>query len=323
MFRAGVAGVGNLGKVHVGNLQKMTDRVQIVALADPVPERRSGRNLRSDTLNIDLENDRAVNVGDIRSHADFRDLCTDREVDLVFIATPSDLHAPAAILALEHGKHVFTEKPMALNAVDCGRMLDAAKASGRTLMVGQVLRFWPAYREARRVIESGRYGKALAASMRRHGTRPGGWFSEYARSGGVKLDLHIHDVDAALWWWGEPDTLASRTSGRAEGVSAAFSQWHYANGLVVHLEALWDAGTPFVAEFRVVMEEATLEYSMNGGKGLCVTTGKGTVPVEIADPHASAYEEEIAYFIRCALGEADGSQCPPEQSALAVKYATL
>jgi predicted dehydrogenase len=323
MFRAGVAGVGNLGKVHIQSLQKMAGPVVITALADPVPERRAGKNLKAETLNIDLDNQHAVSVGNIHSHADYSDLCTDDEVDVVLIAMPSDLHAPAAIMALEHGKHVFTEKPMALTAADCGRMIDAAKANDRTLMVGQVLRFWPAYMEAGRVMASGRYGRVLAATMRRYGTRPSGWFGEQARSGGVKLDLHIHDVDAALWWWGKPDEITSHTSGTTGGVTAVLSHWQYKTGLAVHLEALWDIGTPFAADFRLVMEQATLEYNMCNGKGLLLTTREGTQPVEMKAPEASPYGEEVAYFLQCVKERAGVVRCPPEESALAVQYATL
>jgi predicted dehydrogenase len=172
-------------------------------------------------------------------------------------------------------------------------------------------------------MKSGRYGRVLAATMRRYSGRPTGWFGEQARSGGVKLDLHIHDVDAALWWWGKPDSMVSHTSGLTGGVTAVLSHWHYKDGLAVHMEALWDIGTPFASDFRIVMEEATLDYSMCNDKGLLITTREGTRPVEMRNPEASPYRDEVAYFIRCVTDRTDVSRCPPEESALAVECATL
>lgn len=323
MLRIGVAGVGNLGKTHIGNLQKMADRATITALADPIPERRAGLNLRAETLNIDLDNQRAVSVGGMHAHADYRDLCADDEVDAVVIAMPTDLHAPAAVLALENGKHVFTEKPMALTPADCRRMIAAAKASRRALMVGQVLRFWPAYVEAGRVMSSGRYGRVLSATMRRFGRHPEGWFADYARSGGVNLDLHIHDVDTALSWWGKPQSLTSHTSGAAGRAQAVLSHWRYRNGLVVHMEALWDVGTRFSADFRIVMEGATLDYSMSQGKELRLTTAGGPSIIELPAAATSPYFDELACFLRCAAQGTNVPECPPGESALAVRYATL
>ncbi len=318
-LRTGVAGVGGLGKVHLERLLKFTDRIEVCALADPIPERRAGQNLTADNLNIDLGNKKAVSAANVRSYDDYSGLCRDRDIDFVVIAMPTDLHAPGAVMALENGKHVFTEKPMALSVRACRRMLDAAKANKRKLMVGQVLRFWPEYMEAKRIMKSGRYGKTLGATMRRYGARPRtGWFTQHERSGGVKLDLHIHDVDAALWWWGKPASISSRTLGSTKAVSAVLSQWKYRNGMTAHIEAMWDVGTPFAADFRIIMEKATIEYNMCNDKGLLITTEAGTVPAKVKK--ACPYEREVSYLIDCIQRNRKPAYCPPEESALAVKY---
>jgi len=191
MLRAGVAGVGSLGKMHTASLLTLSDLVSVDALADPVEERRSGKSLKTQGLNLGLGEDESATAEGVRQYDDYRPLCEDENLDVVFIATPSDLHADAAIMALENGKHVFTEKPLALSYEDCLRVVDAAKASGRTLMVGHCLRFYPEYEAAWEIMKSGRYGKVVAAVMSRHGGTPGGWFREVARSGGVNLDLQV------------------------------------------------------------------------------------------------------------------------------------
>jgi len=315
MLHIGIAGVGGLGTLHLRTLLAMQDKVKVAALADPIEDRRAGSKLTSET-NLELEDNTELNVTDVSSYEDYGELCIDPDLAVVCIATPSDLHTPAAVLALENGKHVFTEKPMALNRADCQRMIDAASASGKTLMVGQCLRFFPEYVAAHDIMASGRYGKPLAVTMNRYGGQPGRWFAEIERSGGVNLDLHIHDIDAALWLWGEPDTARSRTVGADSGVQSVLSQWEYTDGPVVQLEASWEAARGFRAEFRIVLESATLKY--RGGK-LELCTKEGEEEVELSGPGGHA--AEMHYFIDCVLNDKPVTRCLPTDSALSVAYA--
>lgn len=315
MLRMGIAGVGGLGTMHLRALMTMTDKVKVTALADPIEDRRTGAKLTSET-NLDLEDNSELNVTDVSSYKDYSELCIDPEVDVVCIATPSDLHADAAILALEHGKHVFTEKPMALNREDCQRMIDAATANGKTLMVGHCLRFFPEYIAAHEIMTSGRFGKPLAVTMNRYGVHPGRWFAEIERSGGINLDLHIHDIDAALWLWGRPDARTSRTVGAADSVHSVLSQWEYNDGPVVQMEASWEAANGFQAEFRIVLESAVLCY--RGGK-LELRTREGNEDVEISGPGGHA--AEMHYFIDSLLSGTPVTRCLPTDSAQSVAYA--
>ncbi|MBT7068916.1 MAG: Gfo/Idh/MocA family oxidoreductase [Verrucomicrobia bacterium] len=317
MLRAGVAGVGNLGKLHVSSLLSVPDLVSVDALADPIEEKRLGKNLKTEDLNLNLGADESAAASDVRSYDDYRPLCEDDALDVVVIATPSDLHAAAAILAMESGKHVFTEKPMALNEQDCGRMIDASKANGRTLMVGQCLRFYAEYVAADEMMRSGTYGRVLTATMHRHGGSPGGWFAETERSGGVNLDLHIHDIDAALWWWGKPDKITSRSLDAQPGASSVLSQWSYDDGPEVQIEASWDAGSGFAAGFRIVLEKGTLVYEA-GKLTVIARDGKDVVDLsgEMGGPRA-----ELVYFLQCVRDGVAVKRCLPAESALAVQHA--
>ncbi len=316
-MRAGIAGVGNLGKLHVSTLLSLPKLVSVDALADLVEKRRSGKDLKTEALNLNLGADETATASDVRSYEDYKPVCTDKDLDVIVIATPSDLHAPAAILAMENGKHVFTEKPMALTYDDCQRMIDAAKANNKTLMVGQCLRFCPEYVTVDGIMRSGKYGNALTATMNRYVARPGGWFSDVGRSGGVNLDLHIHDIDTALLWWGNPDRTVSRMNGDMTGASSVVSQWSHNNGPEVQMEASWDAGSGFAAAFRIVLERATLVYK--DGK-LQVITKDGTEHLDLST-RMGGHSAEIVYFIQCLIDGTPVDRCPPEDSALAVKYA--
>lgn len=316
MLRIGIAGVGGLGTLHLKTLLKMQDKVQVIALADPIPERASGEKLNA-ANNMGLGEGESTEVGEIRSYDDWSGVCKDPDIDIVVIATPSDLHPPAAIAALENGKHVFTEKPMGLRKEDCQKMIDASKASGKKLMVGQCLRFFPTYVKAKEIMDSGKYGKPIAALMNRTGGTPrSGWFREIERSGGVNLDLHIHDIDAALWWWGKPDNIITETVGSLPSATSVLSRWEYNNGPIAQIEATWDAGIPFNASFRIILEQATLR-TKDGKLELITKDGREEVPLEGLGGHAA----EMHYFIDCVINDQPVSRCLPEESALSVAYA--
>jgi predicted dehydrogenase len=316
MLQVGIAGVGGLGTVHLKTLLKMKDKVNVAALADPVEERRTGKKLTAET-NLNLGQEEAANIGAVRCYNDWKELCLDPDLDIVVIAMPSDLHANAAVMALENGKHVFCEKPMALSREECQSMLDAEKASGKTLMVGQCLRFYPTYVAAKKIMDSGKFGKPLAALMNRFGGTPrSSWFADITRSGGVNLDLHIHDIDAALWWWGKPANIITKTVGTMPNATAVLSRWDYADGLTVQIEASWDAGIPFAATFRIIMENATLRTNGNALE-LITKDGIKEVPLDEMGGHAA----EVHYFIDRVMQDQAVLRCLPEESALAVAYA--
>jgi len=317
MLQVGIAGVGGLGTLHLKTLLRMQDRVSVTALADPIEGRRLGARLTADN-NMGLGAGQTATVGSVSSYQDWSDLCNDPGLDVVCIATPSDLHAAGVVAALENGKHVFTEKPMALNTADCERMLDAAREAGKTLMIGQCLRFFPTYVKAKEVMDAGTYGKPVAAFMHRNGATPRqGWFRERNRSGGVSLDLHIHDIDAALWWWGEPERCVSTETGLLPKATARVSRWEYASGLVVQSDAVWDAGTRFFASFRIIMEKATLQTTPDGKLTLATEGGVEELPLDSVQGHAA----EMHYFVDCVLQDKPVSRCLPSESAKAVEYA--
>src|SRR5207245_5023222 len=133
-------------------------------------------------------------------------------VDLVDLCVPNDEHARLAIRALEAGKHVLVEKPIALTTVDADAMLAAAGANGRLLMVAHVLTFFPEFAFAAEAIRSGRYGALQAAHLTRVISKPD-WSSGIAdadRSGGPAIDLHIHDTHYIGLVCGVPRAVQSR-----------------------------------------------------------------------------------------------------------------
>jgi predicted dehydrogenase len=133
---------------------------------------------------------------------DYHELLNMPEIDAVIVALPNYLHAPVAIDALDAGKHVLVEKPMAIDAEAAQAMLSARDQAGRILMVGQNNRFRPEAVTMEKMISSGRCGEVYngeASWWRRHcGQR--GWFADKQRSGGDALvDIGVHAL--YLCWW--------------------------------------------------------------------------------------------------------------------------
>ena len=164
MTRVGIIGIGFIGWIHWLAYHRLGG-VRVAAISESIPERRAG-DWRSIKGNFGPPGEQ-VDLTGINAYADLEELIRDPDVDLVDITLPTALHADVAIRALEAGKHVFCEKPMALRLADCERMAEAAKKNDRLLMIGHVLPFFPEYDWARKVIRSGEYGRLRGGAFRR------------------------------------------------------------------------------------------------------------------------------------------------------------
>jgi predicted dehydrogenase len=229
----------------------------------------------------------------------FAHALVDPEIDAVDLCITTDQHASVAIQALRAGKHVLVEKPMALDAASCDRMIAEAVRQDRVLMVAHVLRFSPAYLMLEKSL---RAETVRAATFRRQSARPdwASWFGDPARSGGGVFDLIIHDVDMALHLFGAPVAISSTGSG--DLISAKL---HHAN-LAIDISGGWyTPGFPFSMEYLIATDGSTLHYnSLN--------------PVPEIEP-ADGYAAEIAYFAECVRKHKQPSRCPPRESAQAVR----
>lgn len=144
---------------------------------------------------------------DLIMTTDYREIMANPKVDAVFVCTPDYLHAEHAVAALEAGKHVFCEKPMAITIEDCDRIIAAAKKSTGKLFVGHNMRYFPVMQKMRELIEQGCIGR-VEAIWCRHFINYGGdayfkdWHSERALSTGLLLQKGAHDIDIIHWLGG-------------------------------------------------------------------------------------------------------------------------
>lgn len=195
-LKIAIVGVGNISGVHISAYLK-NPGVELYAFCD----------INEDTLKIKGEK-----YGVTRLYTDEETMLRELpEIDAVSVCTWNSAHAPCTILALQYGKHVLCEKPMAMNAIEARAMIDASKKYGKKLMVGFVRRFGNDAAITKDFIDAGNLGEvyyAKATYLRRNGC-PGGWFGDKSRSGGGPLiDLGVHVIDLARYLIGSPKPIS-------------------------------------------------------------------------------------------------------------------
>jgi predicted dehydrogenase len=311
-----ITGLGFMGTTHARAAMAL-DNLRLAAVVDPNEKKRSG-DLREVGGNLGTQGE-LMDFSKLRQYARFEEVLADAEVDAVDICLPTDLHAPMAIAALRAGKHVLVEKPLALSVAACEDVLREAESSGKILMTGHVLRFFPVYVEAARLVRSGALGPIRMAWFRRHCAKPawGGWLMDPARSGGGIFDLLIHDVDYSIWLFGEPSTMTAAGSGGLIG--ATFS---YANSGPVVIEGGWHAQGPypFSMSFTIAGELATLEFS-SASRPLTLWRAGEAAGEVLTLPEADGFQQELRYFAECVATGRQPEKCPPRESAAAVRVA--
>ena len=207
--RVGVVGLGRLGKRHAENLAYRVPGAALVAACSPLEEERAWAR---DALPAP------------RLYEDYAALLADRDVDAVWLVTPSALHAQQIVDALRAGKHVFCEKPLSLDLVECERVLaEAQRHPHLQATIGFMRRFDPSYRDAFEKIAAGLIGRPfLVRSQTCDKNDPDGFFVRFApTSGGIFLDCTVHDIDVARWLLGKPRAkrvFASGTVALHEGL---------------------------------------------------------------------------------------------------------
>ncbi len=312
MLKIGIVGMGGMGWFHAARYVQLPD-ANITAIADIVPERLEAREKVE--INLAAE-EQAFDFSKVARFPEGLALIEDADVDVVDICLPTDLHAKYSIAALEAGHHVICEKPMALNAADASRMVAAARAADRRLMVAQVVRFWPEYRFLRQAIDSGEYGALRSLNMWRMGGRPrwspDNWFLDSKRSGGAILDLHIHDVDYVNAVFGRPDHVfaTGRTSSAADSYDVIHAFFQYRDGPQVHMHAGWSvAQIPFEAGFEAWFDRAFIAY--DAGKLTLFTNLDRIEEIPAVYEPGDGYLNEIRYFLDC-VGQGVGPElCAP------------
>jgi 1,5-anhydro-D-fructose reductase (1,5-anhydro-D-mannitol-forming) len=309
MLKVGVIGFGGMGHGHARNYMRLSD-CQLVAVADVRPEQLQGKSME-----INLGTQEAVDMSAVKTYPSGDALLAAGGLDIVSVCLPTDMHSEYTVKALKAGLHVVCEKPMARSLKEADAMIRAQKKSGKLLMIGQCLRFWPCYEKVEEVYKSGEFGKLLMLNMRRVSACPRwayqDWFHDGKRSGGALLDMHIHDTDYANYLLGVPDAVV--TVGRTYDTGAidnAVTQYIYSQGPLVMAETSWTYSGGFNMAFCAIFEKATLEMGYKDSSLRLRRPGdKDWQAVTL--PAGGGHDRELAYFVECVKSGSEPVRCTP------------
>ncbi len=321
-IKVALIGYGGIAKSHKKGYDILAEQkapVKLVAIFDINPDAFSAIS----TINLGGGN--KCGLTDIATYTDLDKMLAEVEFDMVDICLPTYLHKEYAIRMMKAGKHVLSEKPMALTFADCEEMIKVSKEENKRLMIGQCLRFEPSYLYLKRCIENGTFGKLKNLSMERLSAAPSwgfeNWFADTEKCGGAILDLHIHDIDMARFLLGEPEAVSCETLDASTLWSVCNTRLFYPE-ITVFATGSWDESntTPFSMGYRARFEKASVIMNMSGTT-VFPDEGEPYTPEfpEVAEKRDNRMAEEIRYIASLILyPEAKNEFNPPESAAKTV-----
>ncbi|WP_137287669.1 Gfo/Idh/MocA family protein [Halorussus salinisoli] len=278
----GLAGTGFMGQVHSKQYAQMDD-VTVTAVSAP-----SGPD--------DLIEE--YNFTQATAYTDTTALLAEADVDFLDVCTPTDTHLSLVRAAVEADVDVFLEKPIAGSLEEALEIDRLTTDEDVTIMVGHVLRYFPQYQAARKRD----VGTPGVARTRRLSPFPewgsDDWYADRDRSGGVFLDLAIHDIDYLRWCWGEVEEVFARRH-RKPRAEHGFVTLKFVNGAVGYVEASWA---------QPISRELTMELELAGDSGLVEFNSAPITPYRewTEDGTSSesplrhnAYYRELEHFVQC------------------------
>jgi len=293
MYRVGFVGAGGMARLHARTFASLPD-FEVVAFMDIRKEQAES----------------AAAPYKAAVYSDARQMLLDSRIDVLAICTPSCFHAEYALVAAENGLDVFVEKPISMTAKEGSEIVEACQKAGVVLMVGHVVRFFNEYAQARSRILNGDIGAPAFIRTTRAGRMPRGvanWFGNYAQSGGVVIDLAIHDLDYALWCFGPAKRVYAKalvTDVKAKGVTFdhVFITVKFHNGVIGHFEGSWAMPDGFYTTFETSGPGGIIQYDGRKTSPLLLSesaTTQGQKPnvfLPESPLHESPYVTEIKHF---------------------------
>ena len=292
-MKVGVVGAGFIGAIHLSAYANMPE-VEVVGVADGLPEIAA----------------RGAAVVGARAYSSYEDLVSAEEVEIVDVCLPTTYHRELALKAARDGKHVILEKPIARNLEDAGAILEAFDGNSKRLFVGHVLRFFPECMKIKQMIDAGELGTVgVARTSRRSPFLTGwnDWYADWRMSGGVLVDLVIHDFDFLRWSLGEVERVyAKGVMGREYNrLDYALVTLRFESGAIAHIEGQWGYPGPFNYSIEVAGSRALVAIDSTDPPPVQLlggTTCPGVSPDVVTGK--SPFQTELEHFIRCiATGE--------------------
>ncbi len=290
-MRVALLGAGTMGSTHAAGWAEVQG-AQVAWVFDRRPDAA----------------ERAAAVCGARVAASLDQVLSDPSVDVIDICLPTPLHKRHVLLAAAAGKHVVCEKPIALSVADAEEMIAACEQAGVRLFVAQVLRFFPEYAAAHDAVLAGQVGEPGVIRTSRGGQFPmatDDWYADFTQSGGLVVDMLIHDFDWLRWSFGEVERVyALSTAGRElNRLQYDLVTLRFASGAIGHVEGTW-AHQGFTTALEVAGTKGVLEHKSTLSTPLVVhqrasIASGGGVAVPESPLSESPYTAELRHFADC------------------------
>ncbi len=286
-YRVGLIGAGTMGRTHARQWERIPD-VELVGVLDP-------------------RTDAAQALG--TAFGDWEALTAQARPDIIDICTPTPTHRDYVGRAAAAGLAVFAEKPLARTLADCDAIVEVVERAGVPFMAGHVVRYFPEYAAAKRLVDAGGVGTPAAVRTARMGGFPDtghadNWYADSARSGGVVLDLILHDFDWLRWTFGPVARVFARgLYGRAEcagRMDYALVTLRFASGVVGHVTGSWAHPGGFRTTLEVAGDGGLIEHDSARSAPLTASLRVAGGGGGVAVPESPMAPDEDPYFLELA-----------------------
>lgn len=297
-IKMGLIGAGRMGKVFAHTLALNVAEVDLIALADTDPK---------------TSEEVAARFSVQCHYPDYHEILKHEEIEAVVITTPTSLHPQVIKDAARAGKHIFCEKPLAQTLEECDEAIAAVKQAGVKLQLGFMRRFDAAYALAKKKIDEGAIGQPVAFhAISRDVSRTGLEFARRENSGGMIMDMGVHDFDAARWLIGsevvrvqtEGDCLVFPELKDVGDIDNALINLRFANNAIGNIALSRNAIFGYDIRTEVLGSQGVLQIGTLQQTPILVLTRQGishdTIP-GFMERFGDAYAAEIRAFVACIL----------------------
>ncbi|MCL6632162.1 MAG: Gfo/Idh/MocA family oxidoreductase [Alicyclobacillus herbarius] len=297
-IKVAVVGAGTMGTVHAEAYKNMPD-VQLVGIVD----------INRDTAQYLAFRQRTDDYTSLDA------LIREKRPDVVDVCVPTYLHRQVVETAARAGCHVICEKPIARTLADARAMIETCRAAGVQLYIAHVVRFFPEYRRAYELLQSGAIGRVGTVRAMRGGAFPKAWqdwYANVARCGTVIVDSMIHDFDFLRWCFGEVERVYAKSLlGRdLLQLDHAFVSLRFQNGVIAHVEGTWAYPSGFRTELEIAGSEGMIDFRSDQAAALHSQFQESDfvrAGVEVPESPLvkNPYQLELEHFLACIR---DGEQ---------------
>ncbi len=324
MLQVALVGAGGMARTHAGCYATIPNTVLVGVM--------------------DIRGDAAQELAGLHSAAsftDFEEMLNTLRPDIVDVCCPTPYHVEYVCRAAERAEElgvrgISTEKPMGRSLEDCDRMIAATEAAGIPLFIAQVVRFFPEFALMKQQVDAGAVGKPAAIRTRRGGRMPRAWddwYADFPRSGGLILDLIVHDFDWLRWTFGEVERVYARGVGdtRLPAFDYALVTLRFKSGAIAHVEGTWNDPSGFKVSVEIAGDTGLLEYNFNQPNNApfrsamaAVAGPGGGVDVPESPVAVNPYQAELQHFCDCVEQGIAPSITPQDgRAAVAIALAAI